>query len=96
MLRTLSDELASAERLLAAITSSDVSARIAAYLLDLPGGIRDGVPTGVATVGEVRNRLLSGHHARNPEPTPCRSPPPVSSNSTGVKSRFSTLMGSNA
>jgi CRP/FNR family transcriptional regulator len=31
--------------LLAAITSSDVSARIAAYLLDLPGGIRDGVPT---------------------------------------------------
>ncbi|GAA4072751.1 Crp/Fnr family transcriptional regulator [Microbacterium laevaniformans] len=45
MLRTLSDRLASAERLLAAITSSDVSARIAAYLLDLPGGIRDGVPT---------------------------------------------------
>lgn len=45
MLRTLSDRLASVERLLAAITSSDVSARIAAYLLDLPGGIRDGVPT---------------------------------------------------
>ncbi|ALJ20597.1 MULTISPECIES: Crp/Fnr family transcriptional regulator [Micrococcales] len=45
MLRTLSDRLASVERLLAAITSSDVSARIAAYLLDLPGSIRDGVPT---------------------------------------------------
>lgn len=44
-LRTLSDRLASVERLLAAITSSDVSARIAAYLLDLPGSIRDGVPT---------------------------------------------------
>src|SRR5690606_13690795 len=36
MLRTLSDRLASAERLLAAITSSDVMARVAAYLLDLP------------------------------------------------------------
>lgn len=45
MMRTLSDRLASVERLLAAITSSDVSARIAAYLLDLPGSIRDGVPT---------------------------------------------------
>lgn len=45
MLRTLSDRLASVERVLAAITSSDVSARIAAYLLDLPGSIRDGVPT---------------------------------------------------
>ncbi|MAB81657.1 Crp/Fnr family transcriptional regulator [Microbacterium sp. UBA3394] len=45
MLRTLSDRLASVERLLAAITSSDVSARVAAYLLDLPGSIRDGVPT---------------------------------------------------
>jgi CRP/FNR family transcriptional regulator, anaerobic regulatory protein len=45
MLRTLSDRLTSVERLLAAITSSDVSARIAAYLLDLPGNIRDGVAT---------------------------------------------------
>ncbi|APZ35529.1 Crp/Fnr family transcriptional regulator [Microbacterium aurum] len=45
MLRTLSDRLASVERLLAAITSSDVSARIAAYLLDLPGSMRDGVLT---------------------------------------------------
>lgn len=45
MMRTLSDRLASVEQLLAAITSSDVSARIAAYLLDLPGSIRDGVPT---------------------------------------------------
>jgi CRP/FNR family transcriptional regulator, anaerobic regulatory protein len=45
MLRTLSDRLTSVERLLAAITSSDVSARIAAYLLDLPGSIRDGVAT---------------------------------------------------
>ncbi|HIZ36589.1 MAG TPA: Crp/Fnr family transcriptional regulator [Candidatus Ruania gallistercoris] len=45
MLRTLSDRLSSVERLLAAITSSDVSARVAAYLLDLPGSMRDGVPT---------------------------------------------------
>lgn len=45
MLRTLSDRLTSVERLLAAITSSDVGARIAAYLLDLPGSIRDGVAT---------------------------------------------------
>lgn len=36
MLRTLSDRLASAERLLAAVTSSNVGARVAAYLLDLP------------------------------------------------------------
>lgn len=36
MLRTLSDRLASVERLLASVTSSDVEARVAAYLLDLP------------------------------------------------------------
>lgn len=45
MLRTLSDRLSSVERLLAAMTSSDVSARISAYLLDLPGTMRDGAPT---------------------------------------------------
>lgn len=45
ILRTLSDRLSSVERLLAAITSSDVSARVAAYLLDLPASMRDGVPT---------------------------------------------------
>lgn len=45
MLRTLSDRLSSVERLLAAITSSDVSARVAAYLLDLPGSMRAGVAT---------------------------------------------------
>jgi len=45
MLRALSDRLSSVERLLAAITSSDVSSRVAAYLLDLPGSMRDGVPT---------------------------------------------------
>ncbi|WP_433496544.1 Crp/Fnr family transcriptional regulator [Sphaerimonospora sp. CA-214678] len=44
MLRTLSDRLASVERLLAAVTSSDVTTRVAAYLLDLPAGGRDGVP----------------------------------------------------
>lgn len=43
MLRTLSDRLISVERLLAAVTSSDVSARVAAYLLDLPGTMRDDV-----------------------------------------------------
>ena len=42
MLRTLSDRLASAERLLTAITSRDVTARVAAYLLDLPGSMREG------------------------------------------------------
>lgn len=36
MLRSLSDRLASVERLLAAITSSDVAARVAAYILGLP------------------------------------------------------------
>ncbi|KAA9393989.1 Crp/Fnr family transcriptional regulator [Kocuria coralli] len=46
MLRTLSDRLSSVERLLAAITSSDVNARVAAYLLDLPGSsMRDGIAT---------------------------------------------------
>lgn len=45
MLRTLSDRLSSVERLLAAITSSDVTARVAAYLLDLPGSVRNGVVT---------------------------------------------------
>ena len=45
MLRTLSDRLSSVERLLAAITSSDVTARVAAYLLDLPGSMREGAVT---------------------------------------------------
>ncbi len=45
MLRALSDRLFSVERLLTAITSSDVDARVAAYLLDLPGSIRDNVAT---------------------------------------------------
>lgn len=45
MLRTLSDRLASTERLLAAITSSDVDARVAAYLLDLPRTVQDGTAT---------------------------------------------------
>lgn len=44
MLRTVSDRLSSVERLLTAITSSDVSARIAAYLLDLPARMRNGLP----------------------------------------------------
>lgn len=45
MLLTLSDRLSSVERLLGAVTSSDVNARVAAYLLDLPGSMREGVPT---------------------------------------------------
>ena len=45
MLRTLSDRLASVERLLAAVTSSSVSARVAAYLLDLTGHVVDGLVT---------------------------------------------------
>lgn len=45
MLLTLSDRLFSAERLLAAVTSSDVRARVAAYLLDLAAATRDGVRT---------------------------------------------------
>lgn len=43
MLRSLSDRLASVERLLSAITSSDVSARVAAYLLGLPSRTQYGV-----------------------------------------------------
>src|SRR5699024_11170808 len=45
MLRTLSDRLSSVELPLAAITSSDVTARVAAYLLDLPGSMRAGTVT---------------------------------------------------
>src|SRR5699024_5167986 len=44
-LRTRSDRLSSVERLLAAITSSDVTARVAANLLDLPGSMREGTVT---------------------------------------------------
>ena len=44
MLLTLSDRLSSVERLLGAITSNDVNARVAAYLLDLPGSVEAGVP----------------------------------------------------
>lgn len=40
MLLTLSDRLFSTERLLAAVTSSDVRARVAAYLLDLVSNTR--------------------------------------------------------
>jgi CRP/FNR family transcriptional regulator len=36
MLRALAEKLASSERMVAALTSSDVGARVAAYLLDLP------------------------------------------------------------
>ena len=36
MLRALAEKLTSAERMVAALTSSDVGARVAAYLLDLP------------------------------------------------------------
>lgn len=43
MLQTLSDRLYSVERVLAAVTSSDVNARVAAYLLDLPGIMQNGV-----------------------------------------------------
>lgn len=43
MLQALAGQLASVERLLAAVTSSDVSARIAAYVLDLPVTRRNGV-----------------------------------------------------
>lgn len=45
MLLTLSDRLFSTERLLAAVTSSDVRARVAAYLLDLPATSRNGAHT---------------------------------------------------
>jgi CRP/FNR family transcriptional regulator len=42
MLRALADKLTSAERMVAALTSSDVGARVAAYLLDLPTTWEDG------------------------------------------------------
>lgn len=42
MLRTLSQRLVSTERILAAVTSSDVRTRVAAYLVDCPVVRRDG------------------------------------------------------
>lgn len=45
MLVTLSDRLSSVERLLATVTSSSVSARVAAYLLDLPARAAEGLLT---------------------------------------------------
>lgn len=45
MLRTQAHQLSSVERLLGAITSHDVTARVAAYLLDQPATVRDGVRT---------------------------------------------------
>lgn len=57
MLRTLSDRLASVERLLAAVTSSDVSARVAAYLLDLPG--RMGAGAGTVTLPMAKQEVAA-------------------------------------
>lgn len=53
MLRSLSDRLASVERLLAAITSSDVAARVAAYILGLPQ-----TPSNQPGVGQTRGRWV--------------------------------------
>lgn len=44
MLRALAEKLTSAERMVAALTSSDVGARVAAYLLDLPATWEGGRP----------------------------------------------------
>ena len=44
MLRALAVKLTSAERMVAALTSSDVGARVAAYLLDLPASWDEGRP----------------------------------------------------
>lgn len=72
MLRTLSDRLASTERLLAAITSRDVRTRVAAYLLDLPGSPAHGsvrvtlpmakreVAAYLGTTPETLSRSLAG------------------------------------
>ncbi|ACZ30858.1 transcriptional regulator, Crp/Fnr family [Xylanimonas cellulosilytica DSM 15894] len=42
MLRALAEKLTSAERMVAALASADVGARVAAYLLDLPTAWEDG------------------------------------------------------
>ena len=65
MLRTLSDRLASAERLLTAITARDVTARIAAYLLDLPGRMRDGV---VSVELPMAKKDVASYLGTTPEP----------------------------
>ena len=64
MLRTLSDRLSSVERLLAAVTSSDVTARVAAYLLDLPGTFVDGAVNGELPMAK---QLIAGHLSIQPE-----------------------------
>ncbi|MGC5629510.1 Crp/Fnr family transcriptional regulator [Georgenia sp. Z1344] len=64
ILRTLSDRLHSTERLLAAVTSSDVGARVAAYLLDLPVSVRDSV---VAVRLPMAKQDVAGYLGTTPE-----------------------------
>lgn len=64
MLRSLSDRLTAVERLLSAVTSSDVSARVAAYLLDLPAS-----PRGSATLVRLpmAKREIAAYLGTTPE-----------------------------
>lgn len=64
MLRSLSDRLASTERLLAAVTSSDVGARVAAYLLDLPASSASGT---VAVRLPMAKHEIASHLGTTPE-----------------------------
>ena len=73
MLRTLSDRLTSVERLLAAITSSDVNARVAAYLLDPTWHHAGRSGHGETSDGETGNRGVPRHDTGDPESTPCRA-----------------------
>lgn len=64
MLRTVSDRLASVERLLAAVTGSDVGARVAAYLLDQPGRVEDG---GLVVQLPMAKREVAAYLGTTPE-----------------------------
>ena len=60
MLRTMAEQLRSAERMLAARALADVGARVAAYLLDLPGILEDGRTTVVLPIAKKEVATLLG------------------------------------
>lgn len=65
MLKTVAFKLSSAERMLAALASADVGARVAAYLLDCP---TNWDPTGGATVHlPIAKKDVAAHLGTSPE-----------------------------
>ena len=65
MLKTVAFKLSSAERMLAALASADVGARVAAYLLDCP---TTWDPTGGATVHlPIAKKDVAAHLGTSPE-----------------------------